>query len=165
MYPLLFVAHPVTGDEAANLQKYHQVCSQLSTMGFPLITWGHLVEAHLQGWEPPNVDHDWYLRRTLPLVGRADILVAVDAGESSGVALEIKEAERLGIPVVHLTSTGGYFNRVIDTTTLGPYLRPTCTGWAGWPAEHEEGGSSLPAGSVGHPTSCPVAGLLWGRTL
>ena len=102
MKPIVFVAHPVTGDIRDNLKRYRIVCAALSTAGHPLITWDHLVQAHLDGREPESVSHDWYMERTLPLVARADVVLAVNAAESRGAQIEIAEAKSLGIPVVKL---------------------------------------------------------------
>jgi nucleoside 2-deoxyribosyltransferase len=96
---LIYIAGPFRASDAwevhCNVHRAERAARDVSRLGaFPVTP--HSIGAHFDGTETA----EFWLTGTMELLRRCDaVLVLPNSGRSTGTQAELKEAERLGIPV------------------------------------------------------------------
>lgn len=105
----IYLASPYSSDDPmVRAERYEAACkkaAELMQMGFSVfspIAHSHPISAHL----PPErvVDHEFWMGQDLPILDSAErlyVLMLPGWVTSRGIAREVEEARRLGIPVVY----------------------------------------------------------------
>jgi hypothetical protein len=92
---VVFVSHPYSSDPAANRKRVAAIARRLALAGHlplpPQLLFPHFIDEH--------TERDLALKLCLELLALVD-QVRVYGEFSEGMRLEIREAERLGIPVI-----------------------------------------------------------------
>ena len=101
MKRLTYVCHRYRDDPAANAARVRDICAELKRECVPLAP--HLL---LPWYLDESTERDLALQHCLRLVAAADEL-RVFGSVSEGMALEIAEARRLGIPIVFVDHNDG----------------------------------------------------------
>ena len=101
MKRLAYICHPFGGDPAGNTEQVRRVCAGLKETCVPLAP--HLL---LPAYMDEATERSLALDHCLRLVAAADE-VRVYGEPTAGMALEIAEARRLGIPVVFVDPGNG----------------------------------------------------------
>lgn len=112
MKPKVYIASPYTlGDVAVNVKDQIDCADELMNMGFvPFVP----LLSHFQHMIHPRVYTDW-IDIDMEWIPSCDCILRLP-GESSGADGEVKEAEKLGIPVFY--SVGELYGHYLEKLTF-----------------------------------------------
>ncbi len=97
MTKVLFICHPFASDPQGNVDRVRQICRWFAQQGYlPLAPHIYLPQFHDEVTE-----REMAMDLCRRLIGLADELL-VFGDPTTGMKMEIEEAERLGVPVVHV---------------------------------------------------------------
>jgi len=97
MTKVVYICHPFRGDVAANRERVRRICAAVKRDYVPLAP--HLL---LPAYIDEATERDLALEHGLALLRSADELWVCTDAVSEGMAGEIAEARRLGVPVYRI---------------------------------------------------------------
>jgi hypothetical protein len=97
---LVFIAHPIRGDVASNMQKVLVICEQVHKEGHTPIAPYLIAPAHTHDGVIKNREFGVWANLTTFERGYVDELWLYGDGISEGMKIEVALAKKLGIPVV-----------------------------------------------------------------
>ena len=103
--PVIYLAHPLSGDVAANLARAQRWVRYLETEHCVAVVASWITECQI--WDDDNAEHRAAgLRRDCAVLARCDEVWLVGGRISNGMAYEAAYARQCEIPVVDMTSLG-----------------------------------------------------------